>query len=96
MKIFCPFTKGECVQECIFYNGIYDDMRTENCNLPNAIINIVSDGFDERSPKDYLESIETNLEYIVSNTGTDQTDSYDIKNELEEVSCKIDKIMKKL
>lgn len=49
----------------------------------DAIRNIQSDGFDERSPKDYLESIEKELKNISSNTGSDQTESWEIRNELK-------------
>lgn len=95
MKIFCPFINGSCVPECVFNNGCYKEGDPENCNLMDAVRNIQSDGFIERTPKDYLEGIEDKLQSIKSNTGSDQTESYEIKNELEEITRKLDRIMKK-
>lgn len=43
-----------------------------------------------------LESIEFLLQSIKLNTGSDQTESYGIKDELEDISRKIDDIMKKI
>lgn len=71
-------------------------MIPENCNLKDAIRNIQSDGFEKRTPCDYLDSIEDELQIIKSNTGSDQTDSWGIKNELEDISSKLDQIMKKI
>ena len=78
-----PFVNGKCVSECIFNNHCFDDGDPENCNIMDAIRNIQSDGFDERSPKDYLESIEKELKNISSNTGSDQTESWEIRSELK-------------
>ncbi len=94
--MFCPFVKGDCEVECIFNNGCYQEGDSENCNLMDAVRNIQSDGFTERNPKDYLESIEQKLKGISSNTGSDQTESWGIKSELEDISRKLDQIMKKI
>lgn len=96
MKTFCPFINGNCIPECVFNNGCYDEGNPENCNLKDAIRNIQSDGFEERTPCDYLNSIEDNLQTIRSNTGSDKTDSWGIKNELEDISDKLDKIIQKI
>lgn len=96
MTTFCPFINGDCIAECIFNNGCFDEEDPENCNLMDAIRNIQSDGFDERTPRDYIASIEDNLQRINSNTGSDQTESWGIKSELEDISSKLDKIIKKL
>jgi hypothetical protein len=96
MQTFCPFINGNCITECVFNNGCFDEGDPENCNFMDAIRNIQSDGFVERTPKDYLEGIEDKLQNIKSNTGSDQTESYEIKNELEDISRKLDQIMKKL
>ncbi len=82
MQTFCPFVNGDCAPECVFNNGCYQEGDPENCNLMDAVRNIQSDGFTERNPKDYLESIEQKLKDISSNTGSDQTESWDIKSEL--------------
>ena len=96
MQTFCPFINGNCITECVFNNGCFDEGDPENCNFMDAIRNIQSDGFVERTPKDYLEGIEDKLQNIKSNTGSDPTESYEIKNELEDISRKLDQIMKKL
>ena len=94
--MFCPFVNGDCVSECIFNNGCFNEGDPENCNLMDAVRNIQSDGFIERSPKDYLESIETELSSIKSNTGSDQTESWNINNTLEDILTKLKEINKKL
>ena len=94
--MFCPFVNGECVTECIFNNGCYDEDDSENCNLMDAIRNIQSDGFIERTPKDYLESIETTLKSVDSNTSSDQTESWNINNTLDDILTELKEIKKKI
>lgn len=94
--MFCPFVNGECVVECIFNNGCYDADDPENCNLMDAIRNIQSDGFVERTPNDYLESIETTLKTVSSNTGSDQTESWNINNTLDDILTELKEIKKKI
>ena len=96
MQTFCPFINGNCVPECVFYNGCYDVVNPENCKLVDAVRNIQSDDFEERTPCDYLEGIEDKLQSIKSNTSSDQTESLGIKSELEEISRKLDQIMKEI
>ncbi len=64
--MFCPFVKGDCVADCIFYNGKND------CNFLGIITK------------------------IRNNTGSDQTESWNINNKLDTISDKIDSIIKKL
>lgn len=66
---FCPFLNDECNPECVFNNNCFEEGDSENCNLVDAVRNIQSDGFVERTPKDYLESIENKLKNVDSNTG---------------------------
>ena len=94
--MFCPFVKGACVPDCIFNNGCFKENDPENCNLMDAIRNIQSDGFTERSPKDYLESIETHLGTIDYNSGTDHTDSSYINDKIDDILTKLEEIKKKL
>lgn len=94
--MFCPFVKGDCVSECIFNNGCFNEGDSENCNLMDAVRNIQSDGFVERTPKDYLESIETELSSIRSNTGSDQTESWNIDSKLDDVVRLLEEIKKTL
>lgn len=95
MTTFCPFINGDCIAECIFNNGCFDEGDPENCNLMDAIRNIQSDGFTERTPNDYLESIESKLLKIQTNTSSDQTESWGIKSELENISSKLNQLIKK-
>lgn len=94
--MFCPLVNGDCVAECIFNNGCYNDDDPENCNLMDAIRNIQSDGFVERTPKDYLESIENSLKSINSNTGSDQTESWNINNTLDDILTELKAIKAKI
>lgn len=94
--MFCPFVNGDCNPECIFNNGCFNQDDPENCNLMDAIRNIQSDGFTERTPKDYLESIEKEVQSIQSNTGSDQTESWNINDKLGDILVKLEDIKKKL
>lgn len=96
MQTFCPFINGDCAPECVFNNGCYKEGDPENCNLKDAVRNIQSDGFEDRTPRDYLQSIENKLKDIELNTGSDNTESWGIKSELDDISRKLDQIMKKL
>lgn len=82
---FCPFINDECNPDCVFNNNCFEEGDSENCNLVDAIRNIQSDGFVERSPKDYLEDIEHKLSNIDLNTSSDQTDSYSILSEIRDI-----------
>lgn len=93
MKTFCPFLNGDCISECVFNNGCYKEGNPENCNLTDAVKNIQS---VDRFPQNYLQSIEDKLKDIESNTGSDHTESWDIKNELYDISRKLDQIIEKL
>ncbi len=73
--LFCPFVNGACMSDCIFNNCCFDEGDPENCNLMDAIRNIRSDGFTEKTPGDYLSDIEAWLRSIDFNTNSDQTDS---------------------
>lgn len=95
MQAFCPFINGNCVSECVFNNACFNEGDPENCNLKDAVENIQSGGFVERTPKDYLQSIENKLKDIETNTGNDNTESLWIKNELEDISRKLDQIIEK-
>lgn len=94
--MFCPLVKGDCVPECIFNNGCFSENDPENCNLMDAIRNIRSDGFDNRSPRDYFDNIEATLASIKSSTSDNQSESLSINNKLDDVLNKLDEIKKKL
>ena len=90
--MFCPFVKGQCEPDCVFNNNCFDEDADENCNILDAIRNIQSDGFTERSPRDYLDSIESHLNNIDVNSGSDQTDSSYISNKLDDILKILDEI----
>lgn len=94
--MFCPFINGECKSECIFNNNCFDEGDRENCNLMDAVRNIQSDGFDEYTLKDYLENIDTKLDAIKLNTGSDQSESWEISDKLDDVLRKLEEIKKKM
>ena len=94
--MFCPFTNGDCEPDCIFNNGAYDENDPENCNLMDAIRNIQSDGFDDRTPRSFFDNFESDLASIRSNTGSDQTESYSINSTLEDIKGLLKDIKKKL
>ena len=94
--MFCPFVNNDCVADCIFNNGCFEEQDSENCNLMDAIRNIQSDGFVERTPKDYLDNIENLLKSIEYNTGNDNTESNSINSKLDDIINKLDEIKDKL
>lgn len=94
--MFCPFIKDECNPECLFNNNCYDEGDSENCSMMDAIRNIQSDGFTERSPRQYMDSIESDLAAIKSNTGSDQTDSYTINSTLDDIKDLLEEIKNKM
>ena len=96
METFCPFINGNCVSECIFNNGCYNEDDPENCNLKDTVRNIQSDGFEYHTSRNYLQSIENKLKDIELNTGSDHTESWSIKSELKNISRKLNQIMEKL
>lgn len=95
-KLFCPFIKGDCVPECIFNNNCFDENDSSNCNLNDAISMIQSFGFADTTLEDYLQNIDSTLESIRSNTGTDQTDSSYINSKLGDIEDLLEEIKKKL
>lgn len=94
--MFCPFIKDECNPECLFNNDSFSEGDIENCNFMDAIRNIQSDGFTERSPRQYMDSIEKELRAVSFNTGTDQTDSHSINSTLNDIKDLLEEIKKKM
>lgn len=94
--MFCPFINEECKPECIFNNNCFDEGDRENCNLMDAVRNIQSDGFDEYMLKDYLEDMGSKLDAIQLNTGSDQSESWEISGKLDDILRKLEVIQKKL
>lgn len=94
--MFCPFVKGDCVPECIFNNGCLDENDPCNCNLFDAVSMIQSFGFTDTNLEDYLQNIDSTLDTVKSNTGTDQTDSSYINGKLGNIENLLEEIKKKL
>lgn len=88
--IFCPFIKGNCKFECIFNNKSYDDNDVQNCELLSAV-GVINSYVTDKLPKEHFDNIEKKLDTISSHTGSDQTESYEIKKILNEISRKISK-----
>lgn len=88
--IFCPFINGKCNVSCVFNNGGYDDNDKDNCDLLGAA-HVISSYETVKLPEEYLKNIENGINTILLNTGTDQTESYNIKRLLEDIKQKITK-----
>lgn len=87
--MFCPFVNGNCISDCVFNDHKFDGDSSENCTLSVATRNMQAAEFFERTPKDYLESMESMLYHIDNNTSKDQTDSCQIN---EKLGCVLDKL----
>lgn len=94
--MFCPFVNGDCVPECVFNNGCLDENDPYNCNLNDAVSMIQSFGFADTNLEDYLQNIDSTLDTIKSNTGSDQTDSSYINGKLGNIEDMLEEIKKKL
>lgn len=84
-KLLCPFLRDECDYNCVFNNGCFGDNDKDNCDLLDAIITIRSFQEPDNQVDRRQQEMISELESIRSNTGSDQTDSYEIKGLLEDV-----------
>lgn len=91
--MFCPFVNDNCVSNCVFNNHKFDGDSSENCTLFVAARNMQTAEFFERTPEDYLGSIESKLYHIDNNTSKDQSDSWQIN---EKLGCILDKLNRML
>ncbi len=90
-KLICPFLQKECDFSCVFNNGCFSEGDKENCDFLDAVQTIRSfQAADNQVDKRQQEMI-SELENIRSNTGYDQTDSYDIKRLLEDIKELLEK-----
>lgn len=94
--MFCPFINNNCVQDCVFNNHKFQSDSVENCTLSHAAKNMQQIEFTDRTPKDYLDSIESKLIHIETNTAKDQTDSWQINDKLDSVIDKLNDIKRVL
>lgn len=85
MKFYCPFAKTECRSDCIFYGGYLDENDKDNCELYDGINTIRS----LAAPNSYLDTrideIHSQLRNIEYNTSSDQTDSSEILDKLNDI-----------
>ena len=91
--MFCPFIKDECNDECVFIG--YNIDLPNNCDLYDAIQVIRSFQAPGNEIDKRLNSIESKLSSIKSNTGSDQTDSYYIHGELRDIKELLSNLTKK-
>lgn len=80
---FCPFIKGECNDDCIFRGGNIN--LPDDCVLYDAIAVLQSLQAPGNQIDIRLSTIEAFLKNIDVNTSSDQTKSWYINNELEEI-----------
>lgn len=94
--MFCPFIKGDCESECVFYNNCYNYNNPESCKIYEAVDMIGSFGFEETRLSDYIENIDSNVFKTSENTGIDQTESPYINSRLSSIENMLDEIKDKL
>lgn len=81
--MFCPFTKNnQCEYECVFNNKCYEENDPCGCNLNLAlsVINSMNLGLTV-----FQKNLNTSIKNIESNTGSDQTDSFNISQKLDDI-----------
>jgi len=90
MKIYCPFTNGDCNSKCVFNNNCGDPGEAINCNLADAVNTIRSlqapnNCLDNRLVEilSQISSVETNTSCIESDISSIRNDIYDIKNTID-------------
>lgn len=83
--MFCPFVKGECNYKCVMCNNCYEENDIRNCMLRSAVDTIISFGNGIAPVNKKIENVIEILNHIKSNTGSDQTDSFEIKNQIEDI-----------
>ncbi len=96
MELFCPFIKGNCKQECVFYNNTHNDGDPYTCMLYDAADMIRSFGFGETRLEDYLQSINDHADDISSNLSSVQTRTSSIDSELSSIRSRLDEVNDKL
>lgn len=76
---FCPFINDECQSQCRFY-----DYGKCSCVIFDACESI------EKISNCDFKQIQSDIDSICSNTGSDQTDSYRILMVLQEIKTHLD------
>jgi hypothetical protein len=66
-------------------NNCFDEGDVQNCMLRSAVDTIISLGLGVAPINKQFEKLSKTVESINSNTGSDQTDSYYIKSETEDI-----------
>lgn len=90
-KLLCPFLQGECDYNCVFNNGCFDEDDKENCDFLDAIQTIRSFQEPDNQVDKRQQEMISELGDIHSNTGSDQTYSYEIKELLEDIKELLEK-----
>ena len=91
MKIYCPFTNGDCNSKCVFNNNCGEPGEAINCNLADAVdtirsLQVPGSCLDKR----LVEILHLTLA-IESNTSSTESDVSSIRNELGDIRRMMDK-----
>lgn len=90
-NLLCPFLQDKCNFKCVFNNGCFEEDDKENCDLLDAIQTIRSFQQPNNQVDKQQQEMISQLKNIQSNTGSDQTYSYDIMNILEDIKRLLEK-----
>ena len=88
-KLYCPFTNGNCNNDCIMNNNCFEENDSQNCMLLKSVESIISfvNGLSvvNKDTEKYLKSIS-------DNTGDDHSYSFEINNKLDSIKNLLEEI----
>lgn len=91
MKIYCPFTNGDCNSNCVFNNNCGEPGEALNCNIADAVDTIRS----LQAPGSYLDKrlaeIISQTSSIESSISCTESDVSSIRNDLSDIRRIMDK-----
>lgn len=85
MKIYCPFTNGDCNSKCIFNNNCGEPWEALNCNLADAVDTIRS----LQAPGSYLDK---RLAEVLSQTSSIDTNVSCVESDISSIRDNISNI----
>lgn len=89
--MFCPFINDTCNEKCM-YRG-HNIELPDDCYLYDAVQTLRSLQAPDNQIDKRLQAIESELSSINCNTSSDQTDSYRILGEVEEIKGLLNQII---
>lgn len=89
ISMFCPFLKGDCNTDCIFFNENGNEKDPYSCNIFDAVNMIQSFGFQERTLESYLAKIESKVNSIRSDVSTIDTHTGNIESYTDSINDKV-------